>query len=195
MTETQRSLTSMDDPVSRRDRFNAWRHTRVGAIFGSVDFLLSIPLGVGLGAIAAYSPGAQAKIGTILLTMAGLMVGLIGVTVATSASVTSKSDDPYLLVIANTKSGIDGLTRPFRVVVIVAVAGCVLGLGVGLLWPSILDKGRIVFWFAAALPLAVGFWAVIGAAQLVLLHLFHAEGRASLAKTVHDVKSRHRNAS
>lgn len=177
------------------DAGKSWQYSRLGSLFGSIDAIIGLITGAVSGALVAAAPEIVPAIQPVLLAMAGLMVALIGVSVATSSVLMTNDVDPYLALIERTPGGLDALTRPYIRVAWTASIAMLLGLLVGLAWPIVDDLGSAALWLATGVPVAAGVWAVVGTAQLIVLHMFHLKGRAQLARTVRAVKTRHRSAS
>lgn len=148
-----------------------WRYGRWGSVLLSYDCFLGIPMGLGTGAFAACSQSVRDQASGVLIGVAGVCAA-VATLVLTSLTVLFTTISPdYRKYVARARGGLDGVTRPYKIVVTVAAAGTALGLAAAFVFPAVRDwavigQVHIGAWMAVAPAMASCVWACLGCVQL-----------------------------
>jgi hypothetical protein len=169
---------------------SSWRYTRWGSIILSIDFYLGMPVGIGLGALPAFSKPAADLATTLLIAFGGALVAVATVVVAVKTIFVTLLTDEYLIALERTRGGVRGAVRPFIVVAWVSVTGAITNFAAALSWPAIPDHSTWLRWLVFSVPSALAAWGLLGSAQLVSLGTFHLEQRTALMRAVREFKRR-----
>lgn len=168
----------------------SWRYTRWGSIVLSVDFYLGIPIGIGLGALPAFSKPAADMATTLLIAFGGALVAVATVVVAVKTIFVTLLTDEYLAALERARGGIRGAVRPFIVVAWVSVTGAITNFAAALAWPAVPGHATWLRWLVFSVPSALASWGLLGSAQLVSLGTFHLEERTALMRAVREFRRR-----
>lgn len=186
--------TTEAGPVQAGACRRPWRYSRWGSIFLSIDFLLGFPIGAAFGALMAFSAAAAAGAPAILITFVAVDIALGALALAAITLLAALTSPEYLELLQRVPGGVQGLTRPFKVVAVVSGVAVLTSLAVALAWPAIPSTAdalwRSVRWTTFGLASFGTAWAIIGSIQLVELGAFHMEKRASLVGIVRDYRKR-----
>lgn len=169
---------------------SSWRYTRWGSIILSIDFYLGLPVGIGLGALPAFSKPVADLTTTLLIAFGGALVAVAAVVVAVKTIFVTLLTDEYLIALERARGGIRGAVRPFLVVAWVSVAGAIINFAAALSWPAIPDHSTWLRWLVFSVPSALAAWGLLGSAQLVSLGTFHLEQRTTLMRAVREFRRR-----
>lgn len=194
MTDRQPPIRVIGDVQKLEESERSARYGRVGSIVLSADFLVAVPAGIGAGVLVALSKTVGSQASTILLAIGALLATLAGIVIAAHTIMISLMSAEYMLVLERASGGIRAVSRPYKIVIWTCAFGVLASLFAVLVWPLIPSSAflawRLIRGIALGVPVALGAYGLIGSAQLAGLNAFHLENRASLLRTIRDVRQR-----
>lgn len=173
MVETSKGeLSSPSSPATRssRDWFSRAQRTSVGSVLVSWDFGFGVAAGSAVGALFGAFAGVRGEAFTFFLTLGGIAAGVAALVLAPMAMMLSMLSPEFIDLLNRTRSGVSGLMRPFRIVVVIAALASLTSIVVSLLGAANLPSVPPWMYFAAAaVPAGLLAWAVAGCVQLISL--------------------------
>lgn len=142
--------------------------TKAGALLLSWDLGAGVAVGVGTGALFAFSPDVRAQAFTFFLTLGGVSAGVAALVLAPMSMLLSALTDGFKGLIGKTPGQLAGLLLPFRQVASIAALAAASSVLVCLL--ALLDTPEMpwpIYWLAAGGPIGLLAWSVAGCVQVI----------------------------
>lgn len=164
------------------------RHSRVGSVLLSIDFMVAILLAPAAALLPARSALVAAAVPAVMFTIVGVGSAVFGLTLAAMTFVSFLADPAYLRILKSMPGGLSGVRQPYLIVARVSASAVILGLAGALAWPlAVAEAG----WIRGVICGAVFFpaiWSLIGGVQLVELSGFHMGGRERLVGLIDELR-------
>jgi hypothetical protein len=180
-----------DRPLSgaTHKSLSAWsKYGRWGSIFRSIDFELSVPVGLGFGALPAFVKAVSSGAVPILIAFGGALGGIAALVVVAITLFVAIITPEYLVMMEQVQGGLRGAVRPYYLVVLVSMVGLLVSFGAALAWPAIPSHSPWLRWLVFGMAAFFTSWGVLGTVQLVALGNFHIEQRARLAEVLRQIR-------
>lgn len=171
----------------------AWRYTRLGSIFLSVDFYVGVPCGIAIGLLPALNKAADGMATVLLIALGAALVAIAAVVVAAITIFVTLLSPEYEQLLERLQGGVKGAAKPFVTVAWVSAVGTLCSFAAALAWPAIPVQWWWLLWLTFSIPAALTAWSLLGSAQLVSIGAFHVRQRAALMKAVREVRQRNRS--
>jgi hypothetical protein len=167
----------------------AWsRYGRWGSVFRSADFELSVPVGIGLGALPAWIKAVSEGTVPVLIAFGSALGGIAALVVVAITLFVAIVTPEYLVMMEQVQGGLRGAVRPYYIVVLVSMVGLLVSFGAALTWPAITGQAVWIRWLTFGIPAFLTSWGILGTVQLVALGNFHIEQRARLAEVLRQIR-------
>jgi hypothetical protein len=164
------------------------RYGRWGSIFRAADFLISVPVAIGLGALPAWLTAVANGAVPVLIAFGGVLAAIAGFVIVAITLFAGVISSEYLAIIGQVRGGVRGAVRPYFFVVLVSMSGVLVSFAVALGWSAIPAHAIWLRWLAFSAAAMLTSWGIIGAIKLVALGNLHIEERARLAALLRDVR-------
>lgn len=141
------------------------RYTPVGSVVLSYDFYLGIPIGVVATLGAIFSAEVREAISGVLIGVAGVGAAMAALILTSLTVVLSTMTPAYRALLKEAPEGLVGATKPFKLVIIIAVSATSWALIAAGITPLVSNSGIGTF-LVAAPAFSLLLWAVFGCVQL-----------------------------
>lgn len=142
------------------------------SVFGSFDFYIGVPLGVLVGLCPAAFSEARSGLPSLFIGIAGVGAGVATLILTAMAVLVGSVSPAYAKFLKQTKSGIPGAARPFRIVAQLAAFASAAGL-VSANLVTVVGNNFWLIWLVSAVPFASILWAVFGCVQVSKQLVYH----------------------
>lgn len=177
------NMSSSTPPTAQADS----GHGRAAkALLLSPDFLVGVPLGLGIGVLPALIPALLVNGFAFMATLAAISAGIAALVLTPMALLLGVFNPAFKSVLAKTPGGVAGTFVPFAQVALIAAGACVASLVVAILTPLAAGTFPVVIWIAVGVPVALFLWAVIGCAQVTV----YLVGMVRAAQTTEALQTR-----
>lgn len=176
-----------------------WRRiitSSLGSIVLSWDFFLGVPIGVAIAFPASISDKVADSMSGALLGVCGIAAGLASLVLTAMTVLIGVIGPAYRMLLDRVTGGIDGVLRPYLIVVVLAILASLSALAAGLAWPLVTGLYWWLVWIIAAAPLALLSWSLLGCVQTVRQVVTHVKNDRTAEQMYAEVQARrpHSNA-
>lgn len=149
---------------------------RVGSVFASPDFISGVLVGGVVAVVPVYSGANGDSLQSMFIGIAGVGAGIATLILTAMAVLVGVVSPTYAKMLSQTKDGVAGAARPFRIVAQVAAFASAAGLVSANVIP-ILDNSCWLMWglmwVFTAVPFISVLWAVFGCVQVSRQLAYH----------------------